>query len=124
MAEILMVDDDREFIEASKAVLVAQGYLVSMASDTQEAEKLIQKKSFDLIFLDIMMKYPDDGIVFAQKLKKQGFKTPIIMLSAVSKVTGYNYDSCSEIIPCTDFLEKPISPKELIKKVKQYIGKE
>lgn len=119
-----MVDDDREFMEASKSVLEAEGYVVFMAENTHEAENLIQKKKFDLVFLDIMIDYPDDGIVFAHKLKKQEFKTPIIMLSAVSKVTGYKYDKCSEVVPCSDFLEKPIRPKELIAKAKKYIEKE
>ncbi len=124
MARILMVDDDQEFMEASKSVLEAEGYRVTTAGSASEAESLIKKSKFDLIFLDIMMDYPDDGIVFAHKLKKQGLKTPIVMLSAVSKVTGYTYDKCSEVVPCSDFLEKPIRPKELIAKAKKYTEKE
>lgn len=124
MARVLMVDDDREFIEASKSVLEAEGYTVFMAGGVDEAEGLLKKEKFDLIFLDIMMEYPDDGIVFAHKLKKQGLETPVIMLSAVSKVTGYKYDKCSEVVPCSDFLEKPVRPKELIAKAKKYIAKE
>ena len=117
MAKILMVDDDKEFAEAGKAVLEAGGHSVSMIHNAIEAEAKIDKEKFDIIFLDIMMQDADDGIALAGRLKKKGIKTPIIMLSGVSKVTGYEYGKCNEALPCTDFLEKPVSPEDLINKV-------
>jgi FixJ family two-component response regulator len=59
----------------------------------------------------------------AGRLHKKGIQTPIIMLSGVSTVTGYNYGKCSEVLPCTGFLEKPISPEDLIGKVNSVLGK-
>ena len=118
MAKILMVDDDKEFLEAGKNVLEAKGYTVITAENAQEAETKINSQKPDLIFLDIMMQEADDGIVLANKLKKKGLKTPIVMLSGVSKVTGYEYGKCSEVLPCSGFLEKPVSPQDLINKAK------
>jgi DNA-binding NtrC family response regulator len=123
MAKILMVDDDREFLEASSAVLKAKGHQVDTADTISQAQQLISGSSFDLIFLDIMMESPDDGIVLAHKLKKAGIKTPIVMLSAVSKVTGYEYGKCNEVLPCSEFLEKPIKPNDLLKKVDKILAK-
>ncbi|MFA5069484.1 MAG: response regulator [Candidatus Omnitrophota bacterium] len=123
MARILMVDDDREFTEAGKAVLEANGHSVFMVHNVTDAESLIDKEVFDIIFLDIMMQEADDGIAFAARLKSKGLRTPIIMLSGVSKVTGYDYVGCDETLPCAGFLEKPVSPEDLINKVNSIVEK-
>lgn len=123
MAKILMVDDDREFLEASKAVLLDKGYQVILTENVSEAEKKIKEEKPDMIFLDVMMEAPDDGIVFAHKLKKQKINIPIVMLSAIGKVTGYNHSRCDEVMPCDGFLEKPISPKSLLSKVEKILSK-
>ena len=123
MARILMVDDDREFTEAAKSVLEAGGHNVSMIHNAVDAEKKIDSEKFDIIFLDIMMQEADDGIALAGRLKKKGITTPIIMLSGVSKVTGYEYGTCNEALPCTGFLEKPVSPEDLINKVNSVLEK-
>ena len=123
MAKILMVDDDREFTEAAKAVLEASGHSVSMIHNAADAESKIDSEKFDIIFLDIMMQEADDGIALAGRLRKKNIKAPIIMLSGVSKVTGYEYGKCNEALPCTDFLEKPVSPEDLINKVNSVLKK-
>jgi DNA-binding response OmpR family regulator len=123
MAKILMVDDDREFTEAAKSVLEASGHSVLTIHNAIDAEKTIEAEKFDIIFLDIMMQEADDGIALAGRLKKKGITTPIIMLSGVSKVTGYEYGKCNEALPCTDFLEKPVSPEDLISKVNSTLEK-
>jgi two-component system, OmpR family, response regulator len=123
MAKILMVDDDREFTGAAMAVLEANGHKVSAIHKAIDAEKTIEAENFDIIFLDIMMQEADDGIALAGRLKKKGVQTPIIMLSGVSKVTGYEYGKCDEALPCNDFLEKPVSPEDLINKVNSVLKK-
>ena len=123
MARILMVDDDKEFTEAAKSVLEASGHSVSMIHNAADAEAKIDSEKFDVIFLDIMMQEADDGIALAGRLKKKGITTPIIMLSGVSKVTGYDYGKCDETLPCTGFLEKPVSPEDLINKVNSVLKK-
>lgn len=123
MARILMVDDDKEFTEAAKSVLEASGHQVSAIHEAIKAEKTIESEAFDIIFLDIMMQEADDGIALAGRLKKKGITTPIIMLSGVSKVTGYEYGKCDETLPCAGFLEKPVSPEDLINKVNSVLKK-
>ena len=123
MARILMVDDDLDLLESSKMVLESGGHEVTTVSTAGEAEKIVGSRQFDLIFLDIMMEYPDDGINLARKLKKSGLATPVVMMSAVSRVTGYEYGKCDEALPCTDFLEKPVTPQALLAKVDAVLKK-
>ena len=121
MAKILMVDDDLEFLEASKRVLEREGYRVKVLNNIKDAESFVKDEEPDLVLLDIMMEEADDGIALAHKLRKEGFKRPIIMLSAVGKVTGLKYGKCGAVLPCNDFLEKPITPQALIEKVGKHI---
>ena len=123
MARILIVDDDIDLLESSKMILESGGHSVTTASTAEEAEKIIDSRKFDAIFLDIMMQEPDDGINLARRLNKKGIKTPVVMLSGVSRVTGYQYGKCDEALPCTDFLEKPVTPQKLLEKVSEVINK-
>ena len=122
MAKILMVDDDRDFLEACRLVLEPQGHQVVLAANVGEAAAAVKKGRPDLIFMDVMMDLPDDGIALAYKLVKEGLKIPIVMLSGVSQVMGLQYGKCDEVLPCQDFLEKPVKPEDLLAKVKKILG--
>ena len=117
MSRILIVDDDNDFSQACGAILQQEGYDVVSANAVEDVPPLIEKGGINLILLDIMMESPDDGIALAHKLKKDGVAIPVIMLSGVSKVTGYKYN-CDEMLPCLDFIEKPVTPDMLLRKVK------
>ncbi|MFP4473512.1 MAG: redox-sensing transcriptional repressor Rex [Candidatus Omnitrophota bacterium] len=123
MAKILMVDDNADFLDAGKIVLESKGHTVILADNVADGESKAKSENPDLIFLDIMMEQPDDGIALAHKLRKNGITTPIVMLSAVSKVTGYDYEEDSDVLPADDFLPKPVSPQDLIKKVETILQK-
>ena len=124
MSKILIVDDDQDVRDSVKMVLESRGYTVEAASNVEEAEKIIGRGGLDLILLDIMMDSPDDGIALAHKIKKDGVTAPIMMLSGVGQVTGYKYGKCDEVLPCIDFIEKPVTPDELISKVEAVLSKE
>ena len=53
----------------------------------------------------------------AQELRKEGFTTPILMMSGIGKATGMTYDKDAEITPATDFLDKPVKPEQLLARV-------
>ena len=122
MAKILMVDDDQDFLDAAAAILSRKGYTVVTANDPEEGEKKIKSENPDLILLDIMMVNPDDGIALAHKLRKQDIKTPIVMLSGVGKVMGYSYGKCDSVLPCDDFIEKPVSPEIFLDKIDKILN--
>lgn len=122
MAKILMVDDDQDFLDAATAILSRKGHTVITANAPEDGEKKIKEEKPDLILLDIMMVNPDDGIALARKLREQEIKTPIVMLSGVGKVTGYSYDKCDSVMPCDDFIEKPVSPELFLNKIDKILN--
>jgi DNA-binding response OmpR family regulator len=120
---ILIVDDDFDFVESVKIVLEDSGYQVISAGNPEEGMKLVQQENPDLVILDIIMVQPDDGIVMAQDIRKSGYAKPIIMLSSISKVTGFTFRTDDQLIPADDFLEKPVEPEVLLEKVKTLLEK-
>lgn len=116
MKKIAVIDDDPDIVEATTFLLQSKGYNVVSASNVEEALELVQQENPDLVVLDVMLTEADDGFYLANKFRNMGFKMPIIMLTSITKVTGYGYGK-NTILPIDEFLEKPVSSTLLIEKV-------
>ena len=120
MAKIAIIDDDSDIIDASSLVLTSRGHEVITANNPDDGYKIVKENSPDLIILDVMMNEPDDGFFLAQKFRKNNITTPIIMYTSVSKTTGIDY-GVNEMVPVNEYVEKPISPAQLIEKVEKLL---
>jgi DNA-binding response OmpR family regulator len=120
MTRIAIIDDDADILDASSLILKSNGYEVITADNPDDGYKVVKENLPDLIILDVMMNEPDDGFFLAQRFRKENIKVPIIMYTSVSKATGLDF-GVSELVPVDDFVEKPISPEELISKVKKLL---
>jgi DNA-binding response OmpR family regulator len=116
MALIAIIDDDPDILDASSLILNSKGLNTITATNPEDGYKIVKESSPDLIILDVMMNSQDDGFFLAQRFRKEGIKTPILMYSSVSQTTGMEYGK-SELVPVDEFVEKPISPEELLEKV-------
>lgn len=116
MALIAIIDDDTDILDASSLVLNSRGFKVITASNPDDGYKIVMESKPDLIILDVMMNEPDDGFYLAQKFRKEKILTPIIMYTSVSKSFGMDF-GVNELVPVNEFVEKPISPDQLIEKV-------
>ena len=122
MALIAIIDDDPDIRDASTLVLNTKGYETVTAANPKDGYELVINKKPDVIILDVMMDEPDDGFFLAQKLRKANITTPIIMYTSISKTVGMDYGK-SEMVPVDDFVEKPVSPDELVQKVEKFLKK-
>jgi DNA-binding response OmpR family regulator len=122
MQLIAVIDDDLDIREATTMILESKGYKVITASNPNDGYKTVKDNNPDLIILDVMMDEPDDGFFLAQRFKREGIKTPILMYTSVSKTIGMDFVS-NDIVPVEDFVEKPIMPDELIQKVNKLLKK-
>lgn len=123
MARILIVDDDPDLVEDCRLILENAGYQVSSAHNVPDGKVAIEKDRPDLLILDVMMDSPDDGIVMAQDLRRAGVKTPILMLTSISKVTGMTFGQDADLVPVDAFQEKPVPPKKLLSLVEELLKK-
>ena len=116
MYTILVVDDDKEIVNAIEIYLSQEGYNIIKAYDGEEALEKIKENEIHLIILDIM-RPNKDGSETLQEIRKD--KTiPVIMLSAKSE----DYDKISGLnTGADDYVTKPFNPLELIARVKSNI---
>ncbi len=123
MAKIAIIDDDPDILDASGLVLTSQGHEIVTATNPDDGYKIVMDNKPDLIILDVMMNEPDDGFFLAQKFRKEKIFTPIIMYTSVSKSIGMDF-GVNEMVPVDEFVEKPISPEQLIEKVEKLLHTE
>ncbi len=124
VARILIVDDDPDVVDACTLILEKNGYEVASANNVTDGKAQVKKVNPDLLILDVMMEQPDDGIVMAQDLRRDGFRKPILMLTSISRVTGLAFGSDSDLVPVDAFQEKPLPPKKLLETVAELLKKE
>ena len=124
---ILVVDDDVDIVEAMKTVLGASGYAVDTAASGTECLARVAEQKPDLIILDVMMESDTEGFHVSYKLKGDaGTKDiPILMLTAIGKKFGYKFspNEDEDYLPVEDFIEKPVEPGELVKRVEALLSK-
>jgi len=125
-AKILLVDDDVDFVEATKTVLESKPYKVIVACEGDEGLRKAREESPDLIILDVIMPVKD-GFTAAEQLKKdpQLSKIPVIMLTAFSSKGQETSIPVSRgfMLEAEDYIEKPVSPEELLARVEKYLKK-
>ncbi len=116
---ILIVDDEEDILHLLRYNLEKEGYAVRTAANGAEAVDLAQSASPDLIVLDVMM--PEmDGFEVCRRLRAttQHATTPIIFLTArtgeVDQILGLE-------LGADDYIQKPISPRVLVARVKSVL---
>ena len=119
LPHILIVDDDKRILMLINDYLIKNNFRVSTANNASKAREKIENIEFDLIVLDIMMP-GESGLKLTDSLKKNNFKTPILLLSAL----GNPEDRIKGLeIGASDYLTKPFEPKELLLRMNNLIQK-
>ena len=118
IAHILVVDDDDGIRSLVKKYLNENNYIVTTASNAEDAVNKIKIIEFDLIILDIMMP-GKSGLDFIEENRKK-LETPIILLTAKGeadeRIEGLETGA-------DDYLPKPFEPKELILRIQNILKK-
>jgi two-component system alkaline phosphatase synthesis response regulator PhoP len=124
--KILLVDDDKDFVEATTMVLESKPYEVVVAYDGDDGLSKARKEKPDLIILDIIMPVKD-GFRAAEQLKKDPDlkDIPVIMLTSFSEKGGETSLSVSQglALDAEDYVDKPVTPEELLKRVERLLKK-
>ena len=112
MKKILVIEDEKDIQNIIKAFLENADYKVETADDGLEGINLIQKNSYDLVLLDIMMP-KIDGFVVCEMIRKNS-NIPIIILTALtdeeSQLKGF--DKLAD-----DYITKPFSMPIVLKHI-------
>lgn len=113
---ILIVDDDKEIVDAIGFYLKPEGFNILKAYDGLEAIESLIDNNIDLVIMDVMM--PNmDGLKATLKIREKN-NIPIILLSAknqdMDKILGLNMGA-------DDYVTKPFNPLELIARIKSQL---
>jgi len=111
---ILLVEDDEYIAKPVAKDIRHQGHVVDVASDGISALEYAQAVEYDLILLDLMLPRLD-GISLCKRLREEGCKTHILMLTAkdtiADKVLGLDTGA-------DDYLVKPFDLEELSARIR------
>ena len=122
-ARILIVEDEEGFLFSASVVLRSAGYEVVEATDGGEALSRIREfqdagKRIDLLLTDLRM--PSlCGLELLEGMEELRVDIPVIAM------TGYRDDALREDLKskgCTEFLDKPFEPHDLLKRVTTMLG--
>jgi CheY-like chemotaxis protein len=91
-ARVLIVDDNRLGLEARKALLEEQSYVVETAREGQEALEAFLRSRFDLVVTDYKMPRMD-GIKLISRIRGLSPETPIILISGFVDALGLTEQS-------------------------------
>lgn len=112
--KILLVDDEKQLLNALSEILKKNKYLVDTACDGEQGLDLALTYDYDVIVLDVLMPKMN-GFEVVKNIRQNKVSTPILMLSAKSevsdKIEGLNYGA-------DDYLSKPFDVQELLARIK------
>ncbi|MCP4671537.1 MAG: response regulator [Desulfobacula sp.] len=113
--KVLLVDDEKDFLEIMAQRMEARGFEITTAQSADQALSIIEKKPFDAIIMDFQMPGMD-GMEALKAIKAKSPELQIILL------TGYaTVEKTVEAIKAgaSDFLEKPADIEVLSDKIKK-----
>jgi len=126
--KILVVDDDPDILDAVTMILESRGYEVVTARDGIEGLATLKAEHPDLMILDLMMPKMD-GFAVCKELQDPRWSKhkdiPILILTSVREDASrrrYELETGLEL-DVDDYLEKPMSPDVLLKRVSTLIEK-
>lgn len=111
---ILIVEDEKKLAVSLKKLLKSDSYAVDVIFDGMQGYETAVSEDYDVMILDLGL--PSlGGITIAKKLREEGVKTPILMLTArdsqKDKISGL--DSGAD-----DYLVKPFDYEELLARIR------
>ncbi|MEE9497298.1 MAG: response regulator [Desulfobacterales bacterium] len=112
--KVLLVDDEKEFLEIMSERMKARDMDVTTAISAQQALEIIEKESFDAIILDFQMPGMD-GMDALKAIKAKKPELQIILLTGYATVEK-GVEAMK--IGATDFIEKPADLEVLAEKIK------
>ena len=114
-AKVLLVDDEKDFLDIMAERMEARGMDVSTATSAEYALEMVQKESYDAIIMDLMM--PEmDGFKALKLFKETKPEVQIILLTA-----NVPEEKCIEAIKlgAMDVIEKPADLNLLTQKIEK-----
>ena len=113
MSQVLLVDDDIEFVKLLVEYLSLEGFIVDVAYDGEIGAQMASSGDYDIVVLDVML--PSlNGFDVLRRIRAES-KIPVLMLTArgdyIDRVVGLEMGA-------DDYIPKPCNPRELVARLR------
>lgn len=125
MSRILIVDDDPDFVEATRIVLESAGHEIVAAADSDEGLRKVREEKPQLVILDVIMDTILDGLHMSQQMASDAEQRdiPILLVTSIANRDYAALLPTDEDIEIDDFVAKPIAPDDLLRRVAALLSK-
>lgn len=110
--KIMIVDDEPHVIRILRLALEKAGYLVATANDGNEALRTFADYDPDVLISDIQMAGMDGRTLCTTVRQRYPLQHSLILV--MTSMTAISERGWARDLPNTDFLEKPLSPRQLV----------
>jgi CheY-like chemotaxis protein len=114
---ILIVDDDPDFVQSIKSLLVNRGYTVFVAEDGQQAIERVRADDIDILILDLRLPILS-GLETYLELKQSGHAIPTLIVTAYADQEAGDIDKL-RALSVSGILSKPFDPRELLEAIER-----
>jgi DNA-binding response OmpR family regulator len=117
-----MIDDDPDFVDGIKSILVAADYDVDVAYNPKDGFRALQTGNYDMLLLDIMMGRGAEGVMIARKLRKDPKlrDMPVLIITGIREQIAFLFPGGPmhpHFVAVDELVEKPVEPELLLERV-------
>jgi DNA-binding response OmpR family regulator len=111
---ILIVDDNRDFVDLIKHLLDHHGFAAQCAYSGAECLEIVRREKIDLVILDVMMPKMD-GLTVCRELKNIAPELPVFLLTAKDDLATR---AAAMKFGASEFLAKPVNIEDFLTRVR------
>jgi DNA-binding response OmpR family regulator len=121
-AQLLIIDDDPDFVDGLRGILESAGYAVDAAYNPKDGFDALKAKAYDLLLLDILMGRGAEGIMLARKMRRdpQLNQMPVLIITGLREQIAFLFPGQPvhpHLLPVDELMEKPVEPALLLERV-------
>ena len=111
MTRILVIDDQISILESLRSLFREAGYAVDVASDGGKAREFLEKVDYDVVFTDLRLGYPYDGLEVLEMVKSLRPRAQVLIMTAFSSVQS---SVLAMKAGAYDYITKPFNRDEVL----------
>ncbi len=120
MKKLLVIDDERDFVDSLRTRLEFEGYEVIEANDGDAGLAIMREQQLDGVLLDIMMPGKDGFRVYEEMQADEALKKlPVIIVTAFGRLLSKEE---RDFIGDAPFIRKPFEMDELLEMIRSARG--